>query len=198
MAHPRLAALRARTLSAARGTVLEIGAGTGRNLPFFGPPAVLVIASEPDCRHLALARRRLERARVPVLLLAASAEALPLPDGCVDTVVSTLCLCSIPDVPRALAQIRRVLAPGGIYLFLEHGLCSDPRVAAWQKRLTPFWRRIAGGCHLDRPIADLLIAAGFIVERLKTGPLLAAPRLLGWTYLGCARVPGLTEADASS
>ncbi|MCS6878037.1 MAG: class I SAM-dependent methyltransferase [Geminicoccaceae bacterium] len=187
MAHPRLAPLRARALADAAGLVLEIGAGTGRNLPYFGPSVAHLLASEPNLDHLLLARGRSARAPVPVSFFVASAEALPLPDRSVDAVVSTFCLCSIPEVGRALAEIRRVLAPGAPYLFLEHGLCPDPDVASWQRRLAPWWRRLAGGCRLDRPIAELVRAAGFAIERLETGKLLPGPRLLAWTYLGRAR-----------
>lgn len=188
MGHPTLGGLRARTLAEARGRVLELGVGTGRNLPLYGPAAE-VLAIDPDRDHLARARRRAALARARVTLLAASAEALPFPDRSLDGVVSTWCLCSIPDLPRALAEVRRVLRPGAPWWFVEHGLCPDPAVARWQHRLTPFWRRLSGGCHLDRPVAAALAAAGFRIERLETGRLMPGPRLAAWTYLGLARKP---------
>ncbi len=188
MAHPRLERLRRRVLGQLPGRVLELGVGTGRNLPLHRG-AALVIGLDPDRYHLARARRRAVRAAVPVVLVAGSAEALPFADASLDGAVSTWCLCSIPDLPRALAEVRRVLRPGAPWWFVEHGLCPDPAVARWQRRLGPVWRRISGGCHLDRPIAGALEAAGFRLERLETGHLMPGPRLLGWTYLDLARAP---------
>lgn len=188
MGHPALERLRERTLAETRGRVLELGCGTGRNFPLYrGAEAVLAI--DPDRGHLARARDRTASARVPVALVAASAEALPFADSSLDGAISTWCLCSIPDLERALAEVRRVLRPGAPWWFVEHGLCPDPTVARWQRRLTPFWRRLSGGCHLDRPIAEALRAAGFALERLETGRLVPGPRLAAWTFLGLARKP---------
>lgn len=188
MGHPALGRLRARTLAEVQGRVLELGVGTGRNLALYGPGAE-VLAIDPDRGHLARARGRAAAARARVSLLAASAEALPFPDASLEGAVSTWCLCSIPDLPRALCEVRRVLRPGAPWWFVEHGLCPDPAVARWQHRLTPLWRRLAGGCHLNRPIAAALEAAGFSLERLETGRLMPGPRLAAWTYLGLARKP---------
>ncbi len=189
MGHPALGRLRDRTLEGARGLVLELGVGTGRNLQRYAAPAALVLGIEPDRGHLARAGPRARAAAVPSVLVAASAELLPFADASVDAVVSTWCLCSIPDVARALGEVRRVLRPGAPFLFVEHGLCPAPGVAAWQRRLAPLWRRIAGGCNLDRPVAELIGRAGLVIERLETGHLVPGPRLLGWTYLGLARAP---------
>lgn len=189
MGHPALGRLRARTLEGASGLVLELGVGTGRNLPLYRPPVVRVLGIEPVEAHLARAQARAKLAAVPVALVAASAEALPLADASLDAVVSTWCLCSIPDVARALAEVRRVLRPGAPFLFVEHGLCPAPAVARWQRRLTPLWRRLTGGCHLDRPIDALVRGAGLEPERLETGHLMPGPRLAAWTYLGLARAP---------
>jgi len=186
MGHPALARLRARTLAEARGLVLELGCGTGRNFAFYRGPAT-VLAIDPDRGHLGVAKARAAVAAVPVAPIAASAEALPFADSSLDAAVSTWCLCSIPDLDRALGEVRRVLKPGAPWWFVEHGLCPDPRVARWQRRLTPLWRRLAGGCHLDRPIAERLARAGFRLERLETGKLVPGPRLAAWTYLGLAR-----------
>jgi ubiquinone/menaquinone biosynthesis C-methylase UbiE len=188
MGHPALARLRARTLAEARGLVLELGCGTGRNFAFYRGPAT-VLAIDPDRGHLGVAKARAATAAMPVAPIAASAEALPFADSSLDAAVSTWCLCSIPDLDRALGEVRRVLKPGAPWWFVEHGFCPDPRVARWQRRLTPLWRRLAGGCHLDRPIAERLARAGFRLERLETGKLVPGPRLAAWTYLGLARKP---------
>ncbi len=188
MGHPALARLRARTLAEAQGLVLELGCGTGRNFAFYHGPGV-VLAIDPDRGHLGVAKARAAAAAVPVAPIAAAAEALPFADSSLDAAVSTWCLCSIPDLDRALGEVRRVLKPGAPWWFVEHGLCPDPRVARWQRRLTPLWRRLAGGCHLDRPIAERLGRAGFRLERLETGKLVPGPRLAAWTYLGLARKP---------
>lgn len=188
MGHPALARLRVGAVAEARGLVLELGCGTGRNFPLYRGPGEL-LAIDPDLGHLARARERAASAALPVHLVAASAEALPFADSTVAAVVSTWCLCSIPDLDRALAEVRRVMRPGAAWWFVEHGLCPDPAVARWQRRLTPLWRRLAGGCHLDRPIAERLAAAGFRLERLDTGKLMPGPRLAAWTYLGLARKP---------
>src|SRR5271165_3552989 len=150
-----LVPIRRRVISGAEGTVLEIGVGSGLNLPLYGPSTRAVIALEPSAELLRMARKRAEAALVPVELLEASAEAVPLETGSVDTVVMTWTLCTIPDALRALAELRRVLKPGGVLLFVEHGRAPEPNVARWQDRLDPLWSRIAGGCHLNRPIIHL-------------------------------------------
>lgn len=115
-----------------------------------------------------------------------SAEAIPLEDESVDTVVTSWTLCSIPDVQRALQEVRRVLKPSGRLLFVEHGLAPEPRVRRWQQRLTPVWRRLAGGCHLDRPVDQLIEEAGLRIEQLETG-YMAGPRPMTFMYEGVAR-----------
>src|SRR5690606_23863592 len=129
---------------------------------------------------------RLRRAAVPVELLLASAERIPLADASVDTVVSTWTMCSIPDVARALREARRVLRPGGSLLFVEHGHAPDAAVARWQQRLEPIWKPLAGGCHLTRRIDRLILDAGFRIVRLEN-EYLKGPRPLTYTYFGCAR-----------
>ena len=114
------------------------------------------------------------------------AEAIPLPDHSVDTVVTTWTLCTIQDVTRALTEMRRVLKPGGRLLFAEHGRSSEPRVVRWQDRLTPIWKQIGGGCHLNRPIEQLIREAGFRVERLQTG-YMKGPKPMTFMYEGVAR-----------
>lgn len=157
------------TAGQAHNIVLELGFGSGLNLPFYDSDRVrLVYALEPDPNMLTLARKRIARAPFPVTILRARAEHIPLPDASVDTVVSTCTLCTIPDIEAALADARRVLKPEGRFLFADHGLSPESRVARWQHRLTPYWCRCAGGCHLDRPHDELLKQAGFALETCAT------------------------------
>jgi ubiquinone/menaquinone biosynthesis C-methylase UbiE len=186
MRHPRLAEYRGRVLSAAEGRVLEIGIGSGHNLPFYGRGADEVIGLEPSPKLLAMARRA-EGARARAVdLIEGSAEAIPLDRASVDTVVTTWTLCSIPDASRALAEMRRVLKPGGRLLFVEHGRAPEPNVVWWQDRLTPAWTCVAGGCHLNRAIADMIEGAGFAFDRLQTG-YMRGPRPMTFMYEGSAR-----------
>ncbi len=164
-----LAAYRQRVIAAAEGQVLEIGIGSGLNLPFYGAATRRVIGLEPSARLLAMARDAGCQSSAAFDLLEGSAEAIPVENASIDTVVMTWTLCSIPDAPRALGEMRRVLRPGGRLLFVEHGRAPDPAVRWWQDRLTPAWKRLAGGCHLNREIGGLIEGAGFRIERLDTG-----------------------------
>jgi ubiquinone/menaquinone biosynthesis C-methylase UbiE len=185
MGQKRLLPYRRELIARATGRVLEIGVGSGPNLPLY-EGSVRVLGLEPSARLLAMARRARARSVSAVDLLEGSAEALPLDARSVDTVVSTWTLCSIPDVAAALREMRRVLKPSGRLLFLEHGRSSDEAVRRWQDRLTPVWKRVAGGCHLNRPIVQWIEHSGFDVERLETG-YIEGPRLLTFTYEGTAR-----------
>ncbi len=186
MRHPRLAEYRGRVLSAAAGRVLEIGIGSGLNLPFYGRGVEQVIGLEPSPKLLAMARRA-EGAKTRVVeFIEGSAEAIPLERASIDTVVTTWTLCSIPDSARALAEMRRVLEPSGRLLFVEHGRAPEPNVVWWQDRLTPAWKCLAGGCHLNRAIADLIENAGFAFDRLRTG-YMPGPRAMTFIYEGSAR-----------
>src|SRR5215217_7423753 len=171
---------RNRTLAAADGLVLEIGAGSGLNFPCYAEGSDRVVALDPSPTLLLLATRRRGEARVPVSLLRGSAERLPFADGGFDTVVTTWTLCSVADPLTALRETRRVLKPGGKLLFVEHGLAPAPRIAAWQRFLTPCWKAVAGGCHLDRRIDELISAAGFRIESLDTGHM---PGPKPWTFM---------------
>lgn len=211
MKNREAARLRARLVPTAAGRVLEIGIGSGLNLPFYGPAVTAVVGLDPSARLLALAdraatarrlelaeradaARRLELAERaataqpgPALsLVRQSAEALPFAAGSFDTVVTTWTLCSIPDTPAALAEARRVLKRDGRLLFVEHGLAPTPGVRAWQDRLTPAWRRCAGGCHLNRPIDRLIRDAGFAIPDLDSGYLVKGPRPMTYHYTGRA------------
>jgi ubiquinone/menaquinone biosynthesis C-methylase UbiE len=177
---------RERVIGAAEGTVLEIGVGSGLNLPFYRSSTREVLALEPAARLIAMARPKAAASAVPVTFMDGSAESIPLDDGCADTVVTTWTLCTIPQAATALAEMRRVLKPGGRLLFVEHGLSPDEGVRKWQNFLTPAWRRVAGGCHLNRPISALIESAGFKLERLETG-YIPGPKPMTFLYEGSAR-----------
>ncbi len=179
---------RRELVPAARGRVLEVGVGSGRNLPFYGTGVSGVVGIDPSDRLLEMARAQAAGASVPVSLRRGSATAMDVDDASIDTVVMTWTLCSIPDPLAALGEMRRVLRPGGRLLFVEHGLSRDPGVARWQHRLTPVWRRLTGGCHLDRKIDDLVCAAGFELADLKN-EYAPGPRPMGFMYEGRAVRP---------
>jgi ubiquinone/menaquinone biosynthesis C-methylase UbiE len=186
MRNKQLLPFRQRVIGAAEGRVLEIGVGSGLNLAFYRPPVREVLALEPAPRLMTMARGASHRASTPVSFLEASAEAIPLEQHCVDTVVTTWTMCSIPHAATALAEMRRVLRPGGKLLFVEHGLAPDEGVRRWQDRLTPAWRCISGGCHLNRPIASMIEGAGFRIDRIETG-YIPGPKPLTFMYEGSAR-----------
>jgi ubiquinone/menaquinone biosynthesis C-methylase UbiE len=169
----------------ARGRVLEVGIGSGLNLPYYTRDVTALVGVEPSAKLAAMTRRKLGGVPFPVELVERSAEALPLDDASFDTVVTTWVLCSIPDPLRALGEMRRVLAPGGRLVFVEHGLAPDAGVRRWQQRLNPLWRRISGGCNFDRGIDDLLERAGFRIATLERFYLKGA-RLVTATYEGTA------------
>ena len=186
---------RARWVPRARGIVLEIGAGSGRNGPFYGQAVEKLFALEPSQELRRLAQARLARMPFAVEFLPCAAEEIPLGEGAVDSVVSTWTLCTIGDPARALVEVRRVLRPGGQLIFIEHGRSPDPRVAAWQSRLTPLWRRVAGGCHLNRPIPELLDGGGFACEELEAS-YAQGPSVGSYFYRGIARAGEGTQAPA--
>lgn len=184
MRHAALRPFRERAIGAAEGRVLEVGIGSGLNLPLYGPAVRLVIGLEPSPELLRMAAGR--AATAPVELLEASAEAVPLASASVDTVVTTWTLCTISDAPRALAEQKRVLKPGGALLFVERGRAPEPGVARWQDRLDPLWRRVAGGCHLNRKIDDMISGSGFRIDTLINARL-PGPRTHTFLYEGRAR-----------
>lgn len=185
MRQVRFLPYRRRLIARARGRVLEIGVGSGPNLPLYAR-GVHVLGVEPSPRLLSMAREVQRAGGYPVELIEGSAEALPLDAGSVDTVVTTWTLCSIPDVGAALREMRRVVTSRGQLLFVEHGRSPDEKVRRWQDRLTPVWKRVAGGCHLNRPIARLVEDAGFGIEQLDTG-YMEGPRPMTFMYEGTAR-----------
>ena len=179
---------RRRLLPQAEGVVLEPGVGTGLNLPLYDRTRVkAVIGIDPSAPYLELAQGRAERAPVPVELIRGMAEELPLEDNSVDTVVLTFTGCSIPDVDAALSEFRRVLKPSGRILLCEHGRAQEPRVRRVQDLLNPLWRPLAGGCNLNRDIAQRLRTAGFAIEHMENFYMLPRPKFISWLYFGAAR-----------
>jgi ubiquinone/menaquinone biosynthesis C-methylase UbiE len=185
MQNRELKPYRERIISQAVGRVLEIGFGSGLNLPFYGPRVREILGLEPSVRLTAMAQRAVGQSKAPVTFIASSAETIPIENGSIDTVVTTWTLCSIPDAARALAEMRRVLKPTGQLLFVEHGLAPEDHVRKWQHRLTPMWKRIGGGCHLDRPIGKLIEGTGFRMRELQTG-YMKGPKPLTFMYEGQA------------
>lgn len=186
MQESRLVPYRRRVAGAAQGRVLELGVGSGLNLPYYGEAVEAVVGVDPSPRLLALARKTAARGPAPPLELhALGAEGLPFADASFDSAVMTWTLCSIADAPAALAEVRRVLRPQGRLHFVEHGLAPDAGVQTWQHRLTPLWRPLAGGCHLDRPMDAIIVAHGFRLEALAAayGP---GPRFVAFMYEGTA------------
>jgi ubiquinone/menaquinone biosynthesis C-methylase UbiE len=186
-AAPSIKQRRAGIVPDAAGVVLELGFGSGLNLPFYDPAKVAkVYALEPEPGMLVKARRTARDASLPVEVLAETAEALSLPAGSVDTVLVTFALCTIPDAVSALSAARRALKPGGRLLFCEHGRAPDADIARTQAKLDPTWGKLFGGCHLTRDIPALVRTAGYHIERLDEGYMPKSPRFAGYTYCGAA------------
>jgi ubiquinone/menaquinone biosynthesis C-methylase UbiE len=178
--------VRAQVCAPLEGDVVEIGFGSGRNVPHYPPTVRRVHANDPATVGRPLAAERVGRSPVPVEYVGLDGEDLPLEDGSVDHVLSTWTLCTIPDAGRALGEVRRVLRPGGELHFVEHGLAPDPAVARWQDRLNPLQRRFVGGCNLNRPIAALIGAAGLDLVRVENRYLMR-PKAFSYLYIGVAR-----------
>lgn len=177
---------RAKLVPRAQGRVLEIGIGTGRNLPFYDKSRLAQLYGlDPALQMHRKARQRMHEAGIEVELLDLPAEKIPMPDASFDTVITTFTLCTIPDAVAALREMRRVLKPGGRLLFCEHGTAPDASVRRWQDRLTPLWKPIAGGCHLNRDIPALLREGGFHIEDMEQ-LYLPGPRPLTYNYWGSA------------
>ena len=187
MRRKTVAPQRKELLADVGGEVLEIGFGSGLNLPFYSPAVKRITAVEPSAGMNRRAAPRVARSPIEVTTLALDASGrLPLQDTSFDSAVSTWTLCSIPDVPAALREVHRVLRPGGRFFFLEHGLAPDAKVARWQHRLTPLMRRLGGGCHLDRDIGAIVRASPLGVQRCDTYYLPGESRLGGYMYRGVA------------
>ena len=179
--------LRAAWIPHARGKVLEVGVGSGLNLPFYSPEVQHVYGVDPSVELQRMARARLTGSLQVQFFQQSAEDTLPLADASVDTVVVTWALCSIPNPSKALQQMKRVLTRSGRLIFVEHGRAPDPKVAAWQDRLTPAWKHLGGGCHLNRKVDELITAAGFQIAELKTC-YLTGPRPMTYTYQGFAHL----------
>ena len=186
MARGVLAEYRRRLLSDTEGEVLEIGFGTGVNLPYYPPQIRNITAVDRNPGMNAVAQTRIRMSSIVVEHRVVNAETLPMPDHSFDTVVSTMTMCSITDLSQALREIRRVLKPGGKLLFLEHGLSPDPKVQAWQHRLTPVTRLLGDGCHLNRNIQRHIEAHPFRLRAMTQFYLEETPKVGGYMYQGVA------------
>jgi SAM-dependent methyltransferase len=189
----RLEPLRRRVCTGLAGDIVEIGFGSGLNVPFYPAAVTQVAAVEPSDLAWRLAAGRVRAARVPVQRAGLDGQSLPFDDGSYDAALSTWTLCTIPDAAAALGEVRRVLKPGGTFHFLEHGLAPDEGVRRWQRRLEPMQKRLLGGCHLTRPIAGLLTAASFTVTEVDVFYETGTSKVTGAASLGIAVAPAGTN-----
>lgn len=196
MSGERLGGYRKETMLEIRGRVLEIGFGTGLNLPHYPPAVEEIHAVDNHPRMHRLARSRIRKARMTVIPHEVSGESLPMQDESFDSVISTFTLCTISDAKQALAEVFRVLKPSGQFVFLEHGLSDKPRVRKWQHRLNPIQNRIGVGCHLNRDIRDLVSSQPFEWESLRCFELERIPGILGFCYQGLVKKPSLDEKSS--
>lgn len=186
LGYKKIGQLRRRALSELSGTVVEVGFGSGANVPYYPSAVKRVFAVEPALVARKLAGKRLAASSVPVQLVGLDGAAIPLDDASVDNALSTWTLCTIPDVDVALQEVRRVLRPGGHFVFLEHGLSDDPSVARRQHRYNKLQQRVAGGCHLDRDLAQLVAQAGLTIEHIETFVIMG-PKIMSFMYSGTSR-----------
>jgi SAM-dependent methyltransferase len=185
---PQIMKARSRVVPLASGDVFELGCGGGINLAFYDAQRVTSFAGcDPSTALLEDTRRIAADRGMPADIKSGVGEAIPFADASFDTVVTTFTLCSVADPAQVLSEIRRILRPGGTALFLEHGSAPDPGVRAWQRGIEPLWKRIGGGCHLTRPIADAYDRAGFQTELMGASYMPKTPRPMGWIEWGVAR-----------
>lgn len=186
MKAPEMTRLRRQLVPLASGRVLEIGVGSGLNLPFY-PQGVQVTGVDPSLALQHYAREMAGQAQLDVEFLAVSAEAIPIADQTFDTAVVTWSLCTIPDPNAALREVRRLLKPKGKLIFIEHGESPEPSIAAWQRRINPVWNKLAGGCHLNRRPDHSLLANGFKLVDLTEG-YIPGPKIATYSYRGIATI----------
>ena len=171
------------------GDVLEVGIGSGLNIPHYDLTKVKSVTGvDPDPKLYQIGQSRMEAADFNLEVLQQGAEDLPMEDATFDTALVTYTFCSIPEVERALTEIRRVLKPSGKLLFCEHGRSTNPGTALWQDRFNPIWKRLAGGCNINRNMAELISGAGFNIDELKNYSLPGTPGIIGFHYRGSASV----------
>ncbi|MDA9112619.1 class I SAM-dependent methyltransferase [Gammaproteobacteria bacterium] len=178
---------RKKVVPLAQGLVLDVGIGSGLNIPFYDMSKIdKVLGLDPSVELNNLAKNVAEEHQIDIDFMLCGAEDIPLPDNHVDTVLITYTMCTIPDVLEANKEMLRVLKPGGKLVFCEHGQAPDPKVAKWQKRIDPLWGKIAGGCHLNRDIPNLITSAGFEIENMEQMYLPSTPSIAGYNYWGTA------------
>ncbi len=178
--------VRERVCAGLVGNVVEVGFGTGLNVPYYPTAVSKVFAVEPSRVCMRLAEERIAHSEVPVELAGLTGERMDLPSESFDSVLSTWTLCTIPGIEQALGEIRRVLKPGGTFHFVEHGHAPDVKTARWQRRIEPLNKKLAGGCHLTRRISEYVETAGFQIEHLDTYYIEGEPKPFGFTYEGRA------------
>jgi ubiquinone/menaquinone biosynthesis C-methylase UbiE len=178
--------IRARVLAPLAGEVVEIGFGTGHNLPYLPAGVTRLLAVEPSESSIAVAADRIAASAVPIEVIGPDAQRIPLPDASVDAALCTWSMCSIPDPVAAVSEVRRVLRPGAQLHFVDHGVAPDERVRRWQHRLSGLQQRLMGGCHLDRDIPELLRLGGMTVTHLERYYAPAAPKAFAAMYEGRA------------
>ncbi|MFT4719452.1 MAG: ubiquinone/menaquinone biosynthesis C-methylase UbiE [Candidatus Azotimanducaceae bacterium] len=186
MKAPEMTRLRHQLVPLATGKVLEVGMGSGLNLPFY-TPGVQVTGVDPSLELLAYAREIATGAPLDVEFLAVGAEDIPLPDNSFDSAVITWTLCTIPDPDAALREVRRLLKPGGKLIFAEHGASPEPHIANWQRRINPTWKTLAGGCHLDRRPDRAMVTNGFDLDDMQEG-YIPGPKFATYSYRGVASI----------
>lgn len=185
---PAVAKARSRIVPQAEGAVLELGCGGGINLTHYDRARITRLSGvDPSPQLLATARGKAKSLGFDADFRAGTAEALPFADASFDTVLTTFTLCSVQDPQAVLGEMRRVMKPGGCILFLEHGAAPDAGPARWQQRIEPVWKKIAGGCHLTRPVGDTFRAQGFSLANVHSRYMPKTPRFLGWIEMGEAR-----------
>jgi SAM-dependent methyltransferase len=178
--------VRQKLVAQASGTLLEIGFGSGLNLPYLPAAVERVLAVDPSARGRRIGIERLEQAHCPVDFIGLDAQVVQAESASADTALTTFTLCTIPDAAAALREVKRILKPGGKLLFLEHGRAPDPGVVRWQERLNPLQGALFGGCTLDRDMAAIVREAGFALTTLDSGYFPRVPRTHGYLYAGMA------------